>query len=64
MATDKPITKQGEREGEEPASTKLARQTRETANRLSDSDRARLFERGMQIIYGAAPAKQAVRARH
>jgi hypothetical protein len=42
----------------EPESTRLARQTRESANSLSEAQRANLFDQAMQVIYGGPAPRQ------
>jgi len=44
--------------------SKLGAEVRKKANSLSDSKRGNLFERGMQIIYGAAGKAKAACSRH
>lgn len=57
----------GKREIDYPKDTpgcKLAAEVRKKANSLSDSKRGNLFDRGMQIIYGAAGKAKAACSRH
>ena len=43
--------------------SKLAEEARKAAYGLSEEERAELFNRGMQVIYGGSGGKQAARAR-
>jgi len=50
------------RDGEETtAGMKMVQKYRARMSRLSDAERQRLMERGLQIIYGEAPATKSAR---
>jgi hypothetical protein len=44
--------------------SEIAAKTRKVANRWTEAERAALFERGMQIIYGGSASKTTVHTRH
>jgi len=44
--------------------SKLAAKVRQKSNMLTDEQRGDSFKRGLAMIYGGAPAKKAVSARH
>ena len=48
---------------ENTAGSKAAKKLRSETNKLSESERERLFRRGMQIIYGGKGARETVRSR-
>lgn len=57
----RPATKQNFDYPDQTKGSRLAARVRKTASQLSETERAALFNQGMQIIYGGAAPKKAVR---
>ena len=59
-----PTTKKDYHYPDKTNGSEIAAKTRKDANRWSESKRAELFEKGMQIIYGGSGSKTPVHTGH